>query len=54
MEVPWAQAVQIGVVGFSMVFLLLIMLGVVMWLTGLVLGKIGISEVEAADKKKGD
>ena len=53
MEVPWAQAVQIGVVGFSMVFLLLITLGVVMWLTGLVFGKIGTGEAEGADKKKG-
>ena len=54
MEVPWAQAVQVGVVGFSMVFVLLVILGVLIWLTGLVSGKIDTSKMVAADKKKGE
>jgi len=54
MEVPWAQAVQVGVTGFGMVFALLIVLGVVIWLTGLVFGKIDTSKTVAADKKKGE
>lgn len=53
MEVPWAQAVQVGVVGFVMVFLLLIILGVVMWLTGLVFGK-PAGDTEGAVKRKGE
>ncbi len=53
MDIPWMQAVQIGVVGFGMVFMLLVILGVVMWLTGRLFGKIKTDEA-AADKKKGE
>ncbi len=53
MEVPWAQAVQVGIVGFVMVFLLLIILGVVMWLTGLVFGKTAV-DIKGAVEKKGE
>ncbi len=41
MEVDWAQAWQIGGIGFGLVFAVLVILALAMWLTGLVLGKIG-------------
>ena len=53
MEVPWGQALQIGGVGFGMVFALLVILAVVIWLVGLVLGKISMGKSETGDKKKG-
>ena len=54
MEVPWAEAVQIGVIGFSMVFFLLVILGAVIWLTGLVFGKMDAGKIATAGKKKGE
>jgi len=54
MEIPWGQAVQIGSVGFVTVFALLVILAVVIWLTGLVLGKISTGKSETASQKKGD
>ena len=54
MEVPWGQALQVGGVGFGMVFALLIMLAIIIWLTGLVLSKIGAGKGEADTKKEGD
>ncbi len=52
--VDWGQAWQIGGVGFGVVFAILIILAIVIWLVGLVLGKIGVSAAEIKDKKKGD
>jgi len=52
--VDWGQAGQIGGVGFATVFALLIILAVVIWLTGLVLGKISMGKGETDDKKRGD
>jgi len=54
MEVPWAEALQVGGIGFGTVFALLIILAVVIWLTGLVLGKISAGKSETDSKKKGD
>jgi len=54
MEVPWGQAFEIGGIGFGLVFAVLIILALAIWLTGLVLSKIGTSKAEASDKKKGD
>lgn len=54
MGVPWGQAVQVGGVGFGMVFALLIILAIIIWLTGLVLSKISAGKAEADTKKKGD
>ena len=51
--VDWGFAGQIGGVGFGTVFALLIILAVVIWLVGLVLGKIGTGKAEeGSDKKK--
>jgi len=41
MEIDWAQAWQIVVIGFGLVFAVLIVLAIVMWLTGWILSKIG-------------
>ena len=54
MEAPWGQALQIGVIGFGLVFAVLIILALAIWLTGLVLGKIGTGKAEVSDQKKGD
>ncbi len=54
MDVSWGQALQVGGVGFGMVFALLIILAIVIWLTGLVVGKIGAGKDEAGNKKKVD
>ncbi len=53
MEVPWAQAVQVGVVGFSMVFMLLLILGIVIGLTGRIMAKVDARKNVVADQKKG-
>ena len=39
MGVDWGFAGQVGDVGFSMVFALLIILAVVIWITGLLVNK---------------
>jgi len=54
MDVLWGQALQIGGVGFVTVFALLVLLAIVIWLTGIVLGKIDASKIETSDKKKGE
>ena len=52
MAVDWGFAGQVGVVGFSTVFVLLIILGMVIWLVGLILNKIGTGKAEAGNEKK--
>ncbi len=52
MAVDWAQAGQVGGVGFGIVFLVLVILSLAMWLTGIVVSKTGKGE-ETANKKKG-
>ncbi len=54
MEVSWGQALQIGGIGFGLVFAVLIILALAIWLTGLMVSKIGTGKAEASDKKKGD
>ena len=54
MAIPWGQAIQVGGVGFGMVFLLLIILAVVISLTGLVLNKISAAKSETGDEEKGE
>jgi Na+-transporting methylmalonyl-CoA/oxaloacetate decarboxylase gamma subunit len=41
MGVDWTQAWQVGVIGFGLVFAVLIILALVMWLTGRLLSKMG-------------
>ena len=54
MGVDWGFAGLVGGVGFGMVFVLLIILAVVIWLTGLVLNKISATKSETGDEEKGE
>jgi Na+-transporting methylmalonyl-CoA/oxaloacetate decarboxylase gamma subunit len=54
MAVDWGFAGQVGGFGFGLVFLVLIILAVVIWVVGLILGKIEAGKAEAEDEKKGD
>ena len=54
MAVDWGLAGQIGGIGFGLVFAVLIILALAIWLTGLVLSKIGTGKAETGDEKKGD
>ena len=50
----WAEAFEIGGVGFGLVFGVLIILALAIWLVGLVLRRIGGDKAEAEEEKKGD
>ena len=52
MGVDWGFAGQIGGVGFGMVFMLLIILTIVIWLTGIVLSKISTGKGRTGDRKE--
>ncbi len=54
MGVDWGFAGQIGGFGFGLVFVVLIVLALAIWLTGLILSKITASKGEVSDKEKGD
>ena len=54
MAVDWAQAWQIGGVGFGLVFIVLVILALAMWLTGLLLKKLGIDSSDSDIKNKED
>jgi Na+-transporting methylmalonyl-CoA/oxaloacetate decarboxylase gamma subunit len=54
MTVDWGFAGQIGGMGFGLVFGVLIILALAIWLTGLIISRIGSGQTEANDKKKGD
>ena len=53
MSVDWGFAGQIAGMGFGIVFAVLIILAVAIWLTGLVLSKIGTDKTETSDRKEG-
>ena len=54
MAIDWGEAIRIGLMGFGIVFLVLIILAVAIWLTGLVLRKIGSSKDKTTVAKTGD
>ncbi len=54
MAIDWAQAWQIGGIGFGLVFSVLVILALTMWLTGVLLRKIDAGRGEAGDKDRGD
>ncbi len=54
METDWAQAWQIGGLGFGLVFVVLILLALAMWLTGRLISRIGAGKGEAGDEAKGE
>ncbi|MEE8418802.1 MAG: OadG family protein [Dehalococcoidales bacterium] len=53
MAIDWGFAWQIGGVGFGVVFMVLIILGLAIWLTGLIIGKIEAGKEEAGNNEKG-
>jgi Na+-transporting methylmalonyl-CoA/oxaloacetate decarboxylase gamma subunit len=53
MAVDWSRAGEVGGAGFSGVFVVLIVLAAVLWLTGWLFNRIGSGKSEPTDKKKG-
>jgi Na+-transporting methylmalonyl-CoA/oxaloacetate decarboxylase gamma subunit len=53
MGVDWGFAGQVGGAGFGMVFVLLIILAMVIWLTGRLVNKTGSTKNEDDDNQKG-
>ena len=53
MGVDWGFAGQVGGTGFGMVFFLLIILAMVIWLTGLLVGRTGSTKNKSDDNQKG-
>ena len=49
MEIDWGQAIEMGSFGFLLVFIVLVALALVIWLTGYLIKKTG----DAADNEKG-
>ena len=52
MEVSWVQAVQVGVIGISTVFAVLVILAVVIRLTGLVVNRTSAGKNKTDNKEK--
>ncbi len=53
MVIDWGFAGQVGVVGFVMVFALLVILAAVIWLTGLAVKKSGTDKDKIDKTQKG-
>lgn len=53
MVIDWGQAVIVGVVGFSVVFLVLVILAGAIWLTGYVVTKMTKKEEAAVSEGNG-
>ena len=53
MGIDWGHAYQVGGVGFGLVFVVLIFLAVVMWVSGIIIKKIESGATDAGEKKKG-
>ena len=51
MGVDWGLAGQIGGIGFGLVFIVLTVLGLAIWLVGLVVSKIDSGKGEPGDRK---
>jgi Na+-transporting methylmalonyl-CoA/oxaloacetate decarboxylase gamma subunit len=54
MGVDWGLAGQIGGLGFTLVFVVLLVLALAVWLVGLIIGKATASKGETGNKKKGE
>jgi len=54
MGVDWGLAGQIGGLGFTLVFVVLLALALAVWLVGLIIGKATTSKGETGNKKKGE
>jgi len=51
MDVDWGRALQIGGLGFTLVFAVLTLLAVSMWLSGFVLKKLGLDKEPGEGEK---
>jgi len=51
MMIDWGEAVQIGLLGFGLVFLVLIALAVLMWLVGILTSKFSKPVIKPAAVK---
>ena len=54
MAVDWGFAGLVGGVGFGMVFVLLVILAVVIWLTGVLENRVSNDKNKTGNTKKGD
>jgi len=54
MGVDWGLAGQIGGLGFTLVFVVLLVLALAVWLVGLIISKATASKGETGNKKKGE
>jgi Na+-transporting methylmalonyl-CoA/oxaloacetate decarboxylase gamma subunit len=52
MEIDWAQALQIGSIGFGLVFAILFILAVVTWLASFIINRNVSSDDETATQKE--
>ena len=52
MAIDWAQALQIGGIGFLLVFAVLAILALATWLIGVLVDRIGGGKGETADSDK--
>jgi len=53
MAVDWGQAAQVGGIGFGLVFVVLVILALALWLSGLIFRKIDSGKEKPAETKKG-
>ncbi len=54
MEVDWGQALEIGGLGFVLVFIVLVILAFSMWVMNLLIRKYGPKEAEESDEQNGE
>ena len=52
MPIDWGQAWQISLIGFGLVFVVLIVLALAMWLAGLIIGRGVASKGETAGREE--
>ena len=53
MAVDWGFAGQVGGIGFGTVFVVLVILAIAIWLTGLLISRVNTNKSETENQKKG-
>ena len=51
MDIDWGRALEIGGLGFGLVFIVLTLLALTMWFSGIVLKKLGLDKEPEEGKK---
>lgn len=54
MEIDWSQALEIGSLGFLLVFIVLVALALVIWLTGVFINRTGVADKEDGSSSQTD